>query len=154
MAAGGGVRRPRRKAIPVTLTPEQRRRLENLWFIYGNYGPKTTRGNHSFIQGLLERGEDERPLRIKGYTPTPECERAVDEILRRQNGGAGSSAVSGAPERAQERADTRGHLRLIDSEPEKKRHLFIDPEMKEIIEGMKRRQKESERFSSDEPDAA
>src|ERR671917_49424 len=87
MAKAVIVRRQRRKSVPVTLTPEQRRRLENLWFIYGNYGPKTTRGNHSFIQGLLERGEDERPLRIKGYIPTEECERAVDEILGRSEAG-------------------------------------------------------------------
>ncbi len=73
--------RQKREAIPVTLMPLQRKRLEDLWFYYGNYGPKTTKGNHSFIQGLLERGEDERPLRMRGYMPTEECEKAVDEIL-------------------------------------------------------------------------
>lgn len=40
-----------------------------------------TEGNHSFIQGLLERGQDERPLKQRGYIPTEECERAVDKVL-------------------------------------------------------------------------
>jgi hypothetical protein len=31
----------RRIATPVTLTDAQRERLERLWFVYGNYGPKT-----------------------------------------------------------------------------------------------------------------
>ena len=74
-----------KKAIPVTLTPEQRKRLERLWFYYGNYGPQTTRGNHHFIQRLLEQGIDIRPLFIKRTPqrerPTPECEQAVDAVL-------------------------------------------------------------------------
>lgn len=40
----------RRQSVPVSLTPQQRRELEKLWFYWGNYGPKTTKGNHSFIQ--------------------------------------------------------------------------------------------------------
>lgn len=71
----------RRKVIPVTLTQEQREKLERLWFVYGNHGPQMTNGNHSFIQGLLERGQDERPLKQRGYIPTAECERAVDKVL-------------------------------------------------------------------------
>lgn len=51
-----------RKATSVTLTPEQREQLERLWFYYGNYGPRTTPGNHSFIQGLLEHAVDVRSL--------------------------------------------------------------------------------------------
>ena len=73
-----------RKATPVTLTDSQRERLERLWFVYGNYGPKTTPGNHSFIQGLLEHGKDMRPLRLPGYKPTAECEAAVDAVLAKQ----------------------------------------------------------------------
>jgi hypothetical protein len=46
----------RRKITTVTLTPEQRERLERLWVYYGNYGPNTTSGNHSFIQRFLEKG--------------------------------------------------------------------------------------------------
>ena len=75
----------RRKAAPVTLTTEQRARLERLWFIYGNYGPKSTPGNHSFIQRLIENGIDERPLNTKrtpkSQLPTQECEALVDQIL-------------------------------------------------------------------------
>jgi hypothetical protein len=71
----------RRRAIEVTLNDKQRRALERLWFIYGNYGPKTTPGNHGFIQGFLEHGQDLRHLRNKFTTPTPECEAAVDAIL-------------------------------------------------------------------------
>jgi hypothetical protein len=50
----------RRQERRVTITGEQRRRLEQLWFYYGNYGPKSTPGNHSFIQGFLEHGIDTR----------------------------------------------------------------------------------------------
>jgi hypothetical protein len=57
---------PRRKAIPVTLTNEQRDKFERLWFYYGNQGPQTTPGNHAFIQGMLEHGIDIRPLKQRG----------------------------------------------------------------------------------------
>ena len=93
------------------LTPEQRQRLERLWFIYGNYGPKTTPGNHGFIQGLLEQGLDLRPLITKrsrkSEIPTPECEAAVDEVLAggktagaadKTSGGGPLRVVSGAAE--------------------------------------------------------
>jgi hypothetical protein len=74
-----------RKAVPVTLTAGQRTRLESLWFIYGNYGPQSTPGNHSFIQRLIENGVDERPLNTKrtpkSQIPTPECEASVDKVL-------------------------------------------------------------------------
>jgi hypothetical protein len=77
----------RRKVTPVTLTLEQRERLERLWFYFGNYGPKTTPGNHGFIQRLLENGIDERPLHNKrthrSEIPTPECEAAVEAVLAR-----------------------------------------------------------------------
>jgi hypothetical protein len=75
----------RRTAIPVTLTHEQRERLERLWFYFGNYGAKTTPGNHSFIQRLLENGYDERPLynsrTPKSELPSPDCVAAVERIL-------------------------------------------------------------------------
>jgi hypothetical protein len=84
----------RRKAVPVTLTAEQRIRLERLWFIYGNYGPKSTPGNHSFIQRLIENGIDERPLNNKrtpkSQIPTPECEACVDKILSEAEHGSES----------------------------------------------------------------
>ena len=79
----------RRKVITIALTLEQRERLERLWFYYGNYGPKTTSGNHSFIQRLLEQGIDERSLYTKrtpkSELPTPECEMAVEAVLAMAN---------------------------------------------------------------------
>jgi hypothetical protein len=58
------------------------RRLENLWFVYGNHGPKTTVENHGFIQGLLERGQDGRDF----YRPTEQCPAAVDAVLAMKPG--------------------------------------------------------------------
>src|SRR5215216_4845807 len=82
---------PRRKASPVTLSRYQRERLERLWFYFGNYGPKTTPGNHQFIQGLLEHGLDLRPLQTKRTAkrdkPTEECVAAVEAILSSKDGG-------------------------------------------------------------------
>jgi hypothetical protein len=86
----------RRKATPVTLTAEQRTRLERLWFIYGNYCPKSTPGNHSFIQRLIENGIDERPLNHKrtpkSQIPTSECEAFVDKILSAPGHGSESDS--------------------------------------------------------------
>lgn len=65
--------------IPVELSRSQRERLENLWFVYGNRGPKTPPDNHGFIQGFLERDADERSF----YKPTAECLAAVDAVLGR-----------------------------------------------------------------------
>src|SRR5215204_4627184 len=80
----------RRKATPVTLTEAQRERLERLWFVYGNYGSKTTPGNHQFIQCLLEHGIDIRPLQTKRTAkrdiPTEECVAAVEQVLSSKEG--------------------------------------------------------------------
>ena len=86
----------RREAAPVALTDEQRKRLERLWFYYGNYGPRTTPGNHQFIQGILEHGLDLRPLQTK-RTPkseglTLECEAAVEAVLAASGGDAEEGA--------------------------------------------------------------
>ena len=67
------------QAKEVRLTDSQRERLENLWFVYGNHGPKATPGNHTFIQGFLEHAQDLRDLR--GWKPTAECVAAVDAVL-------------------------------------------------------------------------
>ena len=69
----------------VVLTEGQRERLENLWFVYGNHGPKATMENHGFIQGFLERDSDERDF----YKPTEECLAAVDAVLDGGREGAG-----------------------------------------------------------------
>ncbi len=120
----------RREAVRVNLTPRQRRELERLWFAYGNYGPKTTKGNHSFIQGLLERGMDERPLRMKGYIPTEECERAVERILRSE-------------EQHEEDAEENHRLHLVHAEA--KKPIVIDPEIKELMDEMKQQRQQRAR---------
>ena len=92
-----------RKATPVTISSAQPEQPERLWFYYGNHGPQTTPGNHSFIQSLLEHGIDVRPLFTrrtrKADQPTPECEAAVDAVLAIKRGadGASDSAAQGRP---------------------------------------------------------
>lgn len=71
------MKRKRRESRKVGVTEVQRRELERLWFIYGNYGPRHTMENHYFIQGFLERGQDERDFN----KVTPECLTAVDAVL-------------------------------------------------------------------------
>ena len=101
-----------RKATPVTLTAEQRERLERLWFYYGNHGPQTTPGNHSFIQSLLEHGIDVRSLFTKrtrkSERPTPACEQAVEAVLALKQG------VEGDPDSPAQGTPGNG-LRLISS---------------------------------------
>ncbi len=58
------------------LTDYERRVLEDLWFVYGSYGPEHTNSNHHWIQGFLERGEDNRDF----YYPTDECKAAVGKL--------------------------------------------------------------------------
>lgn len=41
--------RRKKERRPVKLTEAQRAELENLWFVFGNRGPKTTPDNHGFI---------------------------------------------------------------------------------------------------------
>ena len=64
----------------VTLTDDQIRKIERLWFIYGNNGPKHMpyRHNHYFIQRLLDAGQDQRSV----YPDvSQECIEAVDKVL-------------------------------------------------------------------------
>ena len=76
--------------MPVTLNAAQRERLERLWFYYGNYGPRTSPGNHQFIQALLEQGLDLRPLLTKRTAkrdiPTDECVAEVEKVLTSTGG--------------------------------------------------------------------
>lgn len=115
----------------VSLTAEQRERLEKLWLYFGNYGPKTTPGNHSFIQRLLENGIDERSTHTKrtpkSELPTHECEVAVEAVLAMQHGAGSGGKRNGA-----------GSLRLISISEERGR-ADGDPELKNVIEEMKRR---------------
>jgi hypothetical protein len=121
----------RRTAKTVTITGEQRRRLERLWFYYGNYGPKSTPGNHSFIQGFLEHGIDTRSSHTrrtpKSEIPAPECEAAVEAVLAMKSGTVSGDEVAG-----------QSGLRVISSASEH-RHSDPDPEMKIILGDMRRR---------------
>src|SRR5215212_8569402 len=119
-----------RKATPVALTGSQRERLERLWFVYGNHGTKTTPGNHQFIQGLLEHGLDLRPLHTKRTAkrdrPTGECETAVEAIL--------ASAESD-----EEGATRFALLRLVPSPDSDHVRQTPDPELKRMLDEMRRR---------------
>lgn len=83
----------------IIITPEQRKALEKLWFVYGNNGKKSTSGNHHFIQGFLEADEDRRDFYLNGVKNwredntypeaiiakmelTQECIDEVDKILK------------------------------------------------------------------------
>jgi hypothetical protein len=140
----------RRKAAPVTLTAEQRTRLERLWFIYGNYGPKSTPGNHSFIQRLIENGIDERPLNHKrtpkSQIPTPECEACVDKILSESGHGSERDARHA------------GHsLHIVLPSGKEPAQPSIDPALQTILRDMKLHQPgtgESLNSEDDTPDAA
>lgn len=61
----------------VELTDLQRKKLEKLWFIYGNNGPKSTMTRHKYIQGFLEHGYDF----FKFYEPDKEVFEQVWTIL-------------------------------------------------------------------------
>jgi len=63
----------------IVLTNEQRKQINNLWFIYGNNGKKHTHSDHRFIQCFLEEGKDEREF----YSPSVECQEKIDEILNK-----------------------------------------------------------------------
>lgn len=120
----------RRKASTVALTRHQRERLERLWFVYGNYGPKTTPGNHQFIQGLLEHNLDLRPLQTKRTAkrdrPTEECERAVDAVL-----------ASNADDEG--KAGRLFKLRLVPSPDGERKPAPPDHDLRELLADMRRR---------------
>ena len=71
----------------VTITRPQKHFLEDLWFVWGNNGPKHSMDNHKFIQGILERGDYD----TKFFSPAQPLVQAVDSILssqvRRENNG-------------------------------------------------------------------
>ena len=118
----GKVRHPpmrkSRQATPVIITDAQRERLEHLWFVYGNHGPKTSPGNHQFIQCLLEHGIDIRPLQTtrtaKRDVPTGECVTAVERVLTSADGGEDEPARF-------------GRLRLVPTPPAGVRHSRQTP---------------------------
>lgn len=122
--------RKSRQVTPVTITDAQRERLEHLWFVYGNHGPKTTPGNHQFIQCILEHSIDIRPLQTtrtaKRDVPTEECVTAVERVL--------TSADRGEDEPAR-----FGRLRLVPAPTGGSQTLAPDPELKRLIDEMRRR---------------
>ncbi len=70
------------------LTKEQLKCFSDLWFIYGNDGPKCTMLNHKLIQGFYEYGEDRRDIykyadsRInENHNLTVECLKVVNLVL-------------------------------------------------------------------------
>jgi len=139
-----------RKAVPVTLTAEQRARLERLWFIYGNYGPKSTPGNHSFIQRLIENGIDERPLNTKrtpkSQIPTPECEASVNRILSEPGHGSESDSCHAGRT-----------LHIVPPSGKEQAQPPINPELQTILGDMKLQQpstREKLNSEDDTPDAA
>ena len=120
----------RRAATQVAVTDAQRERLERLWFIYGNHGPKTTPGNHQFIQGLLEHGLDLRPLQTKRTAkrdiPTDECVAAVEAVMSSKDGeGEGGARL--------------GPLRLVSSPGNALKTGTPDPELRKMLDEMRRR---------------
>lgn len=135
----------RRKAEPVTLTDTQRERLERLWFVYGNHGPKATPGNHQFIQGFIEHGLDLRPLQTKRTPkrdrPTEECEAAVEAVLA-------------SPDDAGEEISRFGLLRLIPSPQTERKEQTPDTELKRMLDEMRRRLPEGGGFDTGGKDAA
>lgn len=61
----------------VKLNDYQRERIDDLWFYYGNNGPKHSLSNHKYIQHLLHYGSDKRDF----YKPDEELLKRVDDIL-------------------------------------------------------------------------
>jgi hypothetical protein len=98
--------------------------------VYGNHGPKTTPGNHQFIQGLLEHGLDLRPLRTKRTAkrdrPIEECEAAVEAVLA-------------STDDSDEGAARLAPLRLVPSPDAERKKQAPGPELKRMLDEMRRR---------------
>jgi hypothetical protein len=67
----------------IELTENQRKKLEKVWFVYGNSGKKHTHCNHRYIQNILEQGEDTELFykQSEKCDLTEECINAVKNIL-------------------------------------------------------------------------
>lgn len=87
--------------MKIELTIDQRRAIDDLWFVYGNSGPKSSFSQHKFIQALLERGEYEPEVwrgkraakvgkaiapknNFNNYLLSEECVEAVSKIISPQ----------------------------------------------------------------------
>ena len=69
------------------LTSNQIMDLKRLWFVFGNNGIKSTKGNHSYIQGFIDRKEDNKEFylvaanRMGKEAITKECINVVEKII-------------------------------------------------------------------------
>jgi len=61
----------------MNINKKQRKKLEDLWFVYGNNGEKHTMANHKFIQGFLEHNQDLR----KFYKPSMTLIKKVNKLI-------------------------------------------------------------------------
>jgi len=56
----------------------RQRKLESLWFVFGNHGAAHTMPNHKYVQRYVEgRGED-----ASLYPATAECKKAVVRAMK------------------------------------------------------------------------
>lgn len=67
----------------IVLTEDQKKALKKLWFIYGNYGKKSTHCNHGYIQGFLEHGEDRKQFYLDGVQAMRDKHIPESEIQKR-----------------------------------------------------------------------
>jgi len=58
------------------MNKEQKYAVEHLWFIFGNAGPKYTKGNHEFLRCKLE----DKPG-AEHYQPSEECVKAYEQVM-------------------------------------------------------------------------
>jgi hypothetical protein len=67
----------------IILTELQRKKLEKLWFVYGNEGKKHSHCNHRYIQNILEQGEDTEAFYKQSAKNdlAQECVDAVKSVL-------------------------------------------------------------------------
>ena len=68
---------------------ELKHKLINLWFTYGNGGPKHSGGDHKFIQRHVEHIENntqwtktEKKQWKSFYKPSQECYLAIQKLLK------------------------------------------------------------------------
>lgn len=71
----------------IVLNDIQRKKLEKLWFIYGNNGKKHTHCNHRYIQNILEHGEDSELFYTQSIKSdlTQECINEVKAVFSESN---------------------------------------------------------------------
>lgn len=72
----------------INLSKEQVKKLNRLWFIFGNSGKKETLFNHKYIQGFLEANEDRKEpylqgierLKERGISNMAITQECIDEV--------------------------------------------------------------------------